>query len=327
MKTVNNFLPALALCLVLAGCHDKAPQSAAPPEKADAKADNDADSKAGIVLDADAQARLGLKLAVPATAEWQPQLPATGRVADPLAFLGAVTDLATARAAAAASASELERTRKLAEQNNASTRNLEAATAAATRDTLALKAAQLKFSQDWGARLAAAADLADFGAQLQRGDCALVKVFLPAGTFPSPLPASACLEPAGQANSLPVTGEWVDDLRIDPGTQVQTLLYLVKQTLPPNLAVSVQLPTAGKSRPGVTIPWDAVVRHEGKGWVYVQSGTNQFTRCEIPLDALTPDGWFVPAGVTTSNAIVTVGAGSVLSAELSHGDFGTGARD
>jgi hypothetical protein len=70
-----------------------------------------------------------------------------------------------------------------------------------------------------------------------------------------------------------------------------------------------------------------VLRYEGKGWIYVQTGTNQFARTEIPLDRLMENGWFVAGGLTATNRIVVVGAETVLSAELSGGGFSTGDRD
>ena len=58
------------------------------------------------------------------------------------------------------------------------------------------------------------------------------------------------------------------------------------------------------------------MRHEGKGWVYVQTETNQFERVEVPLDRLTSSGWFVAEDLSATNRIVTSGGQTVLSTEL-----------
>jgi len=77
----------------------------------------------------------------------------------------------------------------------------------------------------------------------------------------------------------------------------------------------------------VIVPPDAVLRYEGKGWIYVQTADNQFLRTEIPLDRLTDNGWFVSGDLTATNRVVISGAQTVLSAEMSGGEFNTGTRD
>ena len=85
--------------------------------------------------------------------------------------------------------------------------------------------------------------------------------------------------------------------------------------------------TAGEPVSGVTVPVGAVLRHQGAGWVYVQTAANQFRRVKIPLDRLTDTGWFVSENLSVTNRIVVGGAQTVLSAELSAGGFSTGQRD
>jgi hypothetical protein len=101
----------------------------------------------------------------------------------------------------------------------------------------------------------------------------------------------------------------------------------VNKKLPPGAAVAGFLKTSGEPVGGVAVPFSAVVRHEGKGWIYVQTETNQFVRTEIPLDRLMNDGWFVSENLSATNHIVVTGAQTVLSAELSGGEFNTGTRD
>ncbi len=127
----------------------------------------------------------------------------------------------------------------------------------------------------------------------------------------------------------PVTAVYFDTLAgVDPQTQGQAYLFLVKsETLPPNAAITGYLQTPGEPVSGVTIPAAAVLRYEGKGWIYVQTATNQFLREAIPLDCPVTDGWFVPENPPLTNGIVVTGAQTVLSAELSGGSFNTGERD
>jgi hypothetical protein len=283
-------------------------------------------ARPGVTLDLGTQERLGLKIEPPAPAQWHPGIHATGRVANPLTFTAAATDFEMARTAAAASQVELQRTQKLASQENASARALESAQAAAARDSLALQAARAKFAADWGLRLAAQTNLLALADQLQTGKLSFVKLLLPVGVFPQPLPASAIIYPFGnETNTL--AAEFADNLNIDPNTEAQTLLFVVKQKLPQDLAVTAQLQLPGGIVSGLAVPAAAVLRYEGRGWVYVQTDTNQFVRAEIPLDRLLENGWFVSENLAATNRIVVAGAEAVLSAELSGSGFTTGERD
>ena len=120
---------------------------------------------------------------------------------------------------------------------------------------------------------------------------------------------------------------------MDPATQVQTLLFTVKQKLPPDAALVANLADladlAADRAPvnGVVVPAEAILRQAGRGWVYVQTEANRFRRVAIPLDRLTAGGWFVAQDLSATNLIVVRGAQSVLSAELGAGGFTTGERD
>ena len=303
------FLGAM-ISIGLSGCSKPAAETpaAAAPEKAEAKA--------GVTIDAETQERIGLKIESPVATQWQPEIHALGRVADPLAFTAAAADYESARAAGDVSRSELERTQKLAAQDNASPRVVEAAQAAAAKDALALKSAKAKFTADWGVHMAAQTNLTAFAEELQTDDTALVKLSLPVGTYLNPPPATATIFIFNRETNS-VAADFADDLRIDPTTQVQTLLFAVNKKLPPSISVTAALKISGEPVSGVTVPAGAVVRHDGKGWVYVQTATNQFERVEVPLDRLTDSGWFVAEDLSATNRIVTSGGQTVLSTELS----------
>lgn len=264
-----------------------------PAEKT-ADAPNKAEAKPGVTIDTETQTRIGLKIESPVAMQWQPVIHAVGRVVDPLAFTAAAAEYETARAAATA---------------------------------LAQKSARAKFTADWGVQLAAQTNLTAFGEKLQTDDIALFKLSLPVGTFPNPLPTTATIFILNNDSKKIVAAEFAGDLGIDPTTQVETFLFSAQQKLPPSISVTAELKTDGEPASGVVVPETAVLRHDGKGWVYVQAETNQFARVEIPLTALTENGWFVPENLSVTNRIVTIGAQTVLSAELSGGGFNTGARD
>jgi len=317
------FFPLVIIFVAgLAGCS----KPAAGDKPADAADKADAQPRAGVTIDAQTQTRIGLKLESPVAAQWQPEVKGYGLVIDPATLATALVNLETVRSAAEVSGKELDRLKTLAD--NVSARTLEAAKGEAQRDALALQSALAKFKQDWGLALAADGELAKIQTAVASGSAALVRIDLPAGVTLSAPPASARII-ALTDETKPVTGEFAGATEgVNPQTQTRSYFFLVKgQALASGTAVTGYLRISGEPVSGVLVPADAVLRHEGRGWAYLQSGTNQFVRVEIPLDRLTDAGWFVSENLSATNVIVTAGAQTVLSAELSGGGFNTGARD
>jgi hypothetical protein len=326
MKPVNPFCSALAIVFsiaLLAGCSkpdgDKA---AAAPEK------SEADAKAGVTVDAATQARIGLKMDAPVAMQWQPEVKGFGAVIDPATLTSAVSELESARSAADLSTKEFLRQKTLAAQDNASARTLETAQAAATHDKFAFDSALAKFKLDWGSTLAESGEREKIISAVINGTTALVRIALPPGEILSSPPMSARIV-ALTDETKSVAGDFFGATSgVDPQTQSQSFFFLIKgQALTSGAAVTGYLKAAGDLLSGVVVPASAILRHEGKGWVYVQSDTNQFVRVEIPLDRRTDGGWFVSENLSATNRIVVTGAQTVLSAELSGGGFNTGERD
>jgi hypothetical protein len=324
MKLSDKFIFALAAMIsttLLAGCSKPdADDSAATPAKAVVQ------STGGVKLDQETQERIGLKIELPLTTQWQPELKGYGRVIDAATLAAAVADLESTRAAAEVSRKDYDRQKTLAAQANASARALESAQSTSTHDELAFESALAKFKLDWGSTLADAAGkiLSD----VVNGTAALVRIDLPAGEVLSAPPASARILTLTD-EVKPVTGVIAGATDgVNPQTQSQGFFFLVKgQPLPPGAAVTGFLKTSGEPVNGVIVPAEAVLRYEGKGWIYVQTAATEFTRREIPLDRLMENGWFVSENLSATNRIVVSGAQTILSAEMSGGDFNTGTRD
>ena len=66
----------------------------------------------------------------------------------------------------------------------------------------------------------------------------------------------------------------------------------------------------------MVIPRDAVVRHQGMTFVYVQQGQTRFTRTPVPELEPVEDGYFVPSGLAEGDLVVTVGAQALLGEEM-----------
>ena len=276
----NNFVLLLALTFALAGCSKPAAE-----KPAEAAADK-TETKSGVIMDAETQAHVGLKIESPAATQWRPEIRATGRVLDPLQFVAAVAEHETSRA---------------------------------TGSALAQKSVAAKFAADWGAKLAAQGNLMALAESWQAGEMSLVKLSLPAGGIAVASPGAAELFTFGYETNA-VAAEFLDDLQIDPATQMPVLLYSVKQKLAAGLAVTARIKISGEPTSGVTVPASAVVRHEGAAWIYVQTQTNQFSRVEISLDCPADGGWFVKENISTNSRVVIEGAQALLSAEFSTGE-------
>ncbi|MCX6905594.1 MAG: hypothetical protein NTW03_19370, partial [Verrucomicrobia bacterium] len=67
---------------------------------------------------------------------------------------------------------------------------------------------------------------------------------------------------------------------------------------------------------GVTVPREALLRHAGEVFVYLQTGDEIFVRQEVELERPTESGWFVREGLKPQDKVVTVGAQQLLSEEL-----------
>jgi hypothetical protein len=89
----------------------------------------------------------------------------------------------------------------------------------------------------------------------------------------------------------------------------------------PGMALSAWLQLPGNARPGFLLPRSAVLRHDGRTWVYVQEEEEKFVRKPVTLDTPMDDdrGWFVSetaGGIHAEDLLVLTGAQSLLSEEL-----------
>ena len=326
MKSPQAIAFAFKLSLSLALLGGCAKSNDPDDQPARSSGNTAATAGAGVTLDAATQARLGLATALPTAAEWEPEITAYGVVLDPATLAVAAAELTAADLTAEASAKESARQELLAAQSNASARAVETARITARQDELARATDLAKFRAQWGGVLASR--LSEILPLVTSNQAALVRMDLPAGDNPATPPLSAqILTAAGETN--PVSAQYLDTLPgVDPLSQGQSYLFLVSdRSLPPNAAVTGFLKVRGDAVKGVIIPAAAILRYEGRGWVYVQTGTNQFLREPIPLDYPVAEGWFVPGNLSMTNGVVVTGAQTVLSAELSGGAFNTGERD
>ena len=179
---------------------------------------------------------------------------------------------------------------------------------------------------EWGTTFSArdAALRRVFVEQLVRGESALVRVDLPSGDALAELPAGARLLLLGHEEQPIETRTITPAADTDPKTQAQGYVLRVDKppfALRPGMALTAWLGLAQKPRTGFAVPRSAVLRHDGRTWVFIQEESEKFVRKPIvldtPLDA--EMGWFVAAeggGIGAEDLLVVTGAQALLSEEL-----------
>jgi hypothetical protein len=288
------------------------------PVVAESRVKRTANGETTIDLDPESQKRLGLKTTALDAVQFHPEIKAYGRVLDPAALATAAADLVSARAAANASQAELARLKTLVAQSNASAQALQTAEATASRDAAQAEAARTQLVAAWGKVIAGRDDLPKFIESLAGGETALVRVDLLAGDALNSSPESARLFAVSDPDH-PVEARFLSVApTIDPQSQGRGFLFLVTTNAPsflPGASVTAYLPQPGEPLSGVEIPRDAVVRFNGRAWVYAQTGAETFTRREIDSSRPRPNGWFVMQRVRPGDRIVTDGAQLLFSEE------------
>lgn len=279
---------------------------------------HDANGNIVIGMSDEMQGDAGIVVTNPVAARLAPELKGYGRVLDPAPLAALLTELASDQAAYTASSNELARLKTLAGQGNTSARALQTAEAASLRDELAVQSARDRLVLSWGRAVADQNDLPAFIQSLTSQETVLVRIDLAAGeTLKSP-PTGARVVPLSDGST---EAEFLGTASgVDPQTQGRGFIFLIKPNalrFLPGQGVTGYLKVPGEPLTGVIIPRDAVVRTEGKGWIYVMNeGGEAFTRKEIALDHPTDAGWFITTGVTSGNYVVVTGAQTLLSQEL-----------
>lgn len=260
-------------------------------------------------------------------AELKPQRSAFGRVLDPTPLVALDGELAAAEAAIAASRAEHERTQKLlASGENTSRKIAETAEAQFRADEIKADGLRRRALIEWGAAFPArdASMRREFVEQLVVGDTALIRVDLLPGDALAEPPQSARLVVLGREQQPVETQAITPAADTDPKTQAQGFILRVDRppfALRPGMALTAWLELAQPPRAGFAIPRSAILRHDGRTWVYVQEEEEKFVRKPVLLDTPLPGdrGWFVAAeggGIAAADLLIVTGAQSLLSEEL-----------
>ncbi len=276
-----------------------------------------------VMLDKERAKALGIEKEQPERTKLQARRIAFGTVLDPSPLVALDGELATSEAALKATKAENERTQALMATNDASKKTADADEAQFVADRIKLETLVRTVQVTWGTLVdrdpAKRRALVD---ELVSGSIALIRVDLMPGDALAELPKSASIVVMGREAHSFSTTEIFPAGTTDAKTQAQGFILRAKPpfTLRPGMALTAWMELPEKPRSGYAIPRSAVLRHDGRTWVYVQEEEEKYVRKPITLDApLDGDqGWFITedGGLTQEDVIVVVGASSVLSEEL-----------
>lgn len=154
--------------------------------------------------------------------------------------------------------------------------------------------------------------------RVARFESLLARVDVPAGETVDRSLTMARIIAVGQEDH-PLTGNRVSLApAIDPSTLGEGFLFRIAGaggSLRPGAAVIAYLRAPGAAKEGVLIPYSAVVRSEGKTWVYRQIDGDKFSRREVGLGGTTGKGILTLSGLKPGEHIVAEGAQLLLSEE------------
>ncbi|MBN1489678.1 MAG: efflux RND transporter periplasmic adaptor subunit [Phycisphaerae bacterium] len=161
--------------------------------------------------------------------------------------------------------------------------------------------------------------------RVSRFDRLLARVSLPAGEISGAGIMAARIVVTGREDAPLEAKRVARAAMADAVTGGESLLFAVSEgdfSLQPGMTVAAYLQLPGAPETGVSVPRSAVVRLTGRAWVYVRTGNDTFTRQEVPVDVLTPEGWFVAEGLGPDDSVVVRGAQNLLSEEIKHQTVG-----
>jgi hypothetical protein len=273
---------------------------------------------ADVELEAEQRDSLGIE-AEPARAIEAPRTwPASAQVLDSTPLVTALGELRSAETAAAGSRAEADRSEQLyREETNIARKTLDAARTQAIADQARLNTARAALLGTWGRTIATmpAPQRAKLIDDLLSGHASLIRA-----QQLQPLPPDASIATA-HVTTLNSNGEWnADWLGTLPQTTNLTLagssLLRVPAALPVGQLLQVTLTEKRASLHGMSVPATAVVRYRGAEWVYEEGPANHFVRSEVRPGTRVQGRALLARETKTPPKVVTVGARSLLGAEL-----------
>lgn len=145
----------------------------------------------------------------------------------------------------------------------------------------------------------------------------LLQITLPAGASMPANTHTIAVDERGRRDKA-VSATFISQApQVDPVTQGARFLFQCGQhNLPFGAHITAWIPSGNQEKSGVVIPENAVIWHLGQAFVFIKTGTDQYSR--RLLTELVPNvgGYFAATGFNAGEEIVTTGAQTLLSEEL-----------
>lgn len=308
---------AITMLLITGGCDSPSIPSAALSDAPAVTPSTTDDPKTAVRLSRESIRQAEIRLATVTESLLVPEVQAYGRVLDAAPLGDAMAGWRAAQVVSRTAESELSRVRLLArDAQNASVRALEGARAAAARAGADLERAEVRVITLVGPALATNPQLPSIVRRITRREAALIRVDVPGGG-PPPDPDRGAHLLAYPERNRELAARFVGPApNADPWLQGFGLLFLVEKNPPPvGTRISATVRVAGKTKSGVDVPAEALVRDAGGLFVFVAGEPGQFLRRRVVVHARTRGRWFVEDGLAVGERVVVSGAGELLSAE------------
>jgi|CXWL01.1.fsa_nt_gi hypothetical protein len=270
----------------------------------------------GLELSAEQFAAAGITTAVPSPLRLVNHQTGYARVIDPAPLFVLVAEVEAAEAASVASEKELARLRQLnATGDNVSARAVETAEASTLRDRSLLASAQARLRTGWGDPLSEQKSREALLSDLSTGATALVRVDVPTGESPTRPPHEVQLERlTGNAAAEPAT-VLGPVLQADPQFQGRGYLTVMRNPPPPGTLLRALIPTGGPDTAALSVPSSAILRHQGRTMVYVETAERTYESRSVTLGHSAAGDAAILDGLSANERVVVTGAQQLLSHE------------
>ena len=272
-----------------------------------------------VRLDAATQARLQIRTARIETAHSSGAVNGFATVMDPSPLLQLLSDLATAKAALAASQAEAARTKGLAQDATVSAKIAEAARAQALADQAKVTLLRQRLGLEWGPYFANLPDsaMAQLAQDIAASQTALVRVDTPSGQgMKTASSVEIDLGPLGSASGRVAGVARTADQRLQSPGLITIVTGSQAAYLNNGLTLNAKL-YGGSGTDGLLIPNAALLRQGGHVYAYVKTAQG-FEKREVRAARILPDGLIVKDGFGAGETIVVQGASALLTAENTH---------
>jgi len=314
---MKGILTVLLALLVSAHACAGRPGGSADGDHADAGHEETASGETAtrVVLAPDVVAQTGILTTRAKRASVPDEVQGFGRVLDPLPLIDVLAARSAARSTATLARAEYVRVERLHQgDQNASTRDLDAARAALDRASVDVAGAEARATLAWGGAVDDdAARLADLAA----GRVAIVRIDLPAGAHLARMPASATVAPVATPERRLRARLLAPARDADPVLQSEAYLGVLDEGPPAaGTALVASMVRSSAVRTGAAVPLAAVVWVDGRPSVYVEVSPDTFERRDVTVVRLRRGAWLALAGLAPGERVVTRGAVRLLSTQV-----------